>query len=123
MNKIQKRFFLFSICIFVRTILVLLAYYLDTKYVYYMSYPAFLIGLGFIVIYLGDLRNTGGEVFGDNIWWNDLRTIHGFNYLFFAYLAFTKNKNSYIPLVIDVILGTIVFIIYHFKQGNFRLLR
>ena len=122
MNKIQKRFFLFSICIFVRTILVLLAYYLDVNYVYYMSFPTFFMGMGFLVIYFNNLRKTGAEVFGSKIWWNDLRVIHGFNYLFFAYLAFTRNKNSYIPLTIDVIFGTIAFLMYHFSQNNFRLL-
>ena len=122
MNKIQKRFFLFSICIFVRTVLVLLAYYLDVNYVYYMSFPTFLMGMGFLVIYFNNLRKTGAEVFGSKIWWNDLRVIHGFNYLFFAYLAFTRNKNSCIPLTIDVIFGTIAFLMYHFSQNNFRLL-
>jgi len=122
MNNIQKRFLLFSICIFVRTIFVLLAYYLDVKYVYYMSFPAFLIGMGFLVIYFNNLRKTGAEVFGTKIWWDNLRPIHAFNYLLFAYLAFTRNKNSYVPLSIDVVLGTFAFFMYHFSQNNFRLL-
>ena len=122
MNNIQKRFLFFSLCIIIRVIFVLLAYYLDKKYLYYMSFPAFLISLGFFIIYFGNLRKTGAEVIGSKIWWNDLRVIHGFNYLFFAYLAFKRNKNSYIPLTIDVIFGTIAFLMYHFSQNNFRLL-
>ena len=123
MNNIQKRFILFSICILVRTLLVLLAYYLDTKYVYYMSYPTFLIGIGFLFIYFSKIRNTGAEVFGEKIWWNNLRPIHAFNYLIFAYLAFKQSKNSYVPLTIDVIFGTLAFLLYHYNSNNFRLLR
>ena len=123
MNNIQKRFLLFSLCIIVRIILVLLAYYLDKKYVYYMSFPTLLISLGFFTIYFGNLRDTGSEVLGSKIWWNNLRPIHGLNYLLFAYLAFTKNQYSYIPLSFDVIIGVIAFLIYHYNQHNFRLLR
>lgn len=122
MNNIQKRFILFSICILVRTLFVILAYYLDKKYVYYASFPSAIIGIGFLTIYFGNFRGTGAEVFGSKIWWNSLRPLHGFNYLVFAYLAFTMKNNSYIPLLFDVILGTIVFIMYHYKSNNFRLL-
>lgn len=62
MNNIQKRFVLFSICILVRVIIGLLAYYLPEKYVYYMSFPAVIIALGFFIIFFGGLRQTGGEV-------------------------------------------------------------
>ena len=123
MNNIQKRFLLFSLCIIVRIILVLLAYYLDKKYVYYMSFPTLLISLGFFTIYFGNLRDTGSEVLGSKIWWNNLRPIHGLSYGLFAYLAFTKNQYSYIPLLFDVIIGVIAFLIYLYNQHNFRLLR
>lgn len=122
MNNIQKRFLLFSICILVRFLLVSLAYYLPEKYVYYMSFPALLVSLGFFIIYFGNLRKIGAEVLGDKIWWNDLRPIHGLNYIIFAYMAFTFNKNSYIPLLIDVILGLLSFIIYHKSIGSFSFL-
>ena len=88
-----------------------------------MSYPTFLIGIGFLLIYFSKIRNTGAEVFGDKIWWNNLRPIHAFNYLIFAYLAFTQNKNSYVPLTIDVIFGTVAFLLYHYNSNNYRLLR
>ena len=122
MNNIQKRFVFFSICILVRTILAVIAYYADINYTYYLSFPAFVIGMGFIAIYLGNLRTTGREVLGDKIWWNKLRPIHAFNYLIFAYLAYKKNKKAYIPLAIDVIIGIVAFLIFHYKSNNFRLL-
>ncbi len=123
MNNIQKRFLFFSLCIIIRVIFVLLAYYLDKKYLYYMSFPAFLISLGFFIIYFGNLRKTGAEVIGSKIWWNDIRPIHALNYLIFAYLAYKKNKFSYIPLMFDVIIGLVAFLIYHNSKNNFRFLR
>jgi hypothetical protein len=122
MNNIQKRFVLFSICILVRVLIGLLAYYLPEKYVYYMSFPAVIISLGFFVIYFGELRETGREVLGDKIWWNSLRPIHGLNYVVFAYMAFKLNKKSYIPLLLDVIIGLISFMVFHYNSNNFKLL-
>jgi hypothetical protein len=122
MNNIQKRFVFFSICILVRTILAFIAYYVNINYTYYLSFPTFIIGIGFITIYLGNLRTTGREVLGNKIWWNQLRPIHAINYLVFAYLAYRKNKKAYVPLAIDVIIGIVAFLIFHYNSGNFRLL-
>ena len=63
--------------------------------------------------------NNGDEVFGNKIWWNLLRPIHGILYLLFAYNALNKNNNSWIYLMIDVIIGLIRFLIYHYKCNNF----
>ena len=65
-----------------------------------------------IYIYLTGSRTTGPEVFGDKIWWNNLRPIHAILYILFAYNAFNQNKNSYIYLLLDVILGFTSFIIH-----------
>ena len=46
----------------------------------------------------GAKRKRGGETFGQKIWWNHMRPIHSFMFALFAYLAISKNKNSYIVL-------------------------
>jgi hypothetical protein len=115
MNTIQKRFALFLIgCICTRLFLVYIAKNVNTEWLKYMGYLSLLPACGFIYIYLTDIRKTGAEVFGDKIWWNNLRPIHGLLYLLFAYNAITGNKNSWIYLLIDVLLGLTSFLSYHF---------
>ena len=115
MNNIQKRFLLFLIgCIGIRFFLVYIAKNISIDLLKYMGYILLLPAIGFIYIYLTGMRKTGPEVFGDKIWWNNLRPIHGLLYLLFAYNAIYGNKNAWIYLFIDVLLGLTSFLIYHF---------
>lgn len=115
MDTIQKRFLLFLIgCIGTRLLLVYIAKNISIELLKYMGYLLLLPAFGFIFIYLTGIRKTGGEVFGDKIWWNDLRPIHGFIYFLFSYNAINGNKNSWIYLLIDVLLGLASFLTYHF---------
>lgn len=83
MDTLYKRFLLFLIgCIGTRLLLVHIARTLDTELLRYMGYLALLPAFGFIYIYMSGTRKTGPEVFGDKIWWNDLRPLHGLLYLF-----------------------------------------
>lgn len=121
MNNIQKRFLLFIFgCIFVRTLFAIVAKYINIKYLPYFGYLAIVPAIGFFYIYLTDSRKTGAEVFGDKIWWNNLRPVHGILYSLFAYNAINKNPNSYIYLLIDVILGLLSFLIFHYYNGDFN---
>jgi len=123
MNNIQKRFLLFIFgCILTRLIITFIVKNLKTKYLPIAGYIALIPAIGFLSIYFFNLRNTGREVFGEKIWWNDIRPIHGFLYLMFAYLAINKNINSWKILLIDVIFGFIMFINHHYLVGNFKFL-
>jgi len=117
MNIIQKRFLLFSICILVRYSFVIIVKKIDKKYLPYLGLLALLPAFGFLIIYFGGYRKTGGETFGQKIWWNNLRPIHAILYLIFAYLAINKSKDSYKPLLIDIIIGLLGFLFYH--NNNF----
>ena len=115
MNIIQKRFLLFFIgCIGTRLLLVYIAKNIDIKLLKYMGYLLLLPAVGFIYIYLTGIRQTGAEVFGEKIWWNNLRPVHGLLYFLFSYNAINGNKNSWIYLFVDVLLGLTSFLIYHF---------
>jgi hypothetical protein len=115
MNNIQKRFLLFLIgCIGTRLCLVYIAKNISINLLRYMGYLTLIPAIGFIYIYLTGSRKTGSEVFGDKIWWNDLRPIHGLLYLLFSYNAIIGNKNAWIYLLIDVVLGLTSFLVYHF---------
>ena len=117
MDNLHKRYLLFLVgCIGSRSLLVLLAKTLKTAYLPYMGALALLPAIGFFYIYFTGSRKTGAEVFGHKIWWNDLRPVHGTLYLLFSYLAITKNSNAYIPLLIDVIIGLVAFLNYHFLK-------
>ena len=108
MNTIQKRFLLFLIgCIGTRALFVYLAKIANKTYLRYMGYLSLLPAIGFIYLFLSGSRKTGKEVFGDKIWWNNLRPIHGIIYLLFAYNAINGNKLAWIYLLIDVIIGLI----------------
>jgi hypothetical protein len=121
MNDIQKRFLLFLIgCIGTRALFVYFAKNAGSKYLPLLGYLALLPAIGFIYIYLTGSRKTGGEVFGEKIWWNDLRPIHSLLYFLFAYNAIIGNNKAWIYLLVDVIFGLSSFLIFHFKNGDFK---
>jgi len=114
MNTIQKRFLLFLIgCIGTRTLLVYIAKNANNELLKYMGYLLLLPAMGFFYIYLTGIRKTGPEVFGDKIWWNNLRPIHGLLYLLFSYNAINGNKEAWIYLFIDVLFGLTKFLMHH----------
>jgi hypothetical protein len=119
MNQLQQRFLMFLIgCIGIRSLFVIIAKYINTKYLKYLGYVALLPAIGFIYIYLTGSRETGAEVFGEKIWWNNLRPVHSILYFLFAYNAIIGNKQSWIYLLIDVLIGLISFLIHHYVNGN-----
>ena len=120
MNNIQKRFLLFLIgCIGTRSVFVLIAKNIGTQYLPYLGYLALLPAIGFIYIYFTGSRQTGAEVFGDKIWWNNLRPLHSLLYFLFAYNAIIGNKQAWIYLLVDVLIGLISFLVFHFRNGDF----
>lgn len=121
MNTTQKRFLLFLFgCIGTRTLFVFLAKYANTTYLQYMGYLALLPAIGFFYIFLTDSRKTGAEVFGDKIWWNNLRPVHGLLYFLFAYNAITGNSSAWIYLLIDVMFGLVSFLTFHYMNNDFK---
>ena len=85
-----------------------------------LGFLALIPAIGFLVIYMFGLRKTGNEVFGDTIWWNDLRPIHAMFYGLFAYLAISKNSNAWIVLLVDTVFGLGAFLTHHYKEGNLK---
>ena len=120
MNNIQKRFLLFLIgCIGTRTLFVLIAKNSSKTILRYIGYLALLPAIGFLYIYFTGSRKTGGETFGDKIWWNDLRPIHSLFYLIFSYYAINKMREGWVYLLYDVIIGLASFLIFHYINNDF----
>lgn len=121
MNTIQKRFLLFLFgCIGSRTLFVYLAYIANKTYLRYMGYLSILPAIGFFYVFLTGSRKTGGEVFGDKIWWNNLRPFHGLLYFLFAYNAIRGNPYAWVYLLVDVVIGLVSFLWFHYTNGNFK---
>jgi len=115
MDTLHKRWLLFLIgCIGSRLLLAVTAKSISIEHLKYMGYLLLIPAFGFIYIYLTGARQTGPEVFGEKIWWNDLRPIHALLYLLFSYNAINGNPNSWIFLLVDVIFGLISFTLHHF---------
>ena len=120
MNTTQKRFLLFLFgCIGTRTLLVYLAKNVNKTYLKYMGYLSLLPAIGFFYLFLSGSRKTGAEVFGDKIWWNDLRPVHGIMYFLFSYNAINGNQNAWLYLLVDVIIGLISFLSFHYYNNDF----
>jgi hypothetical protein len=58
-------------------------------------------------------------VFGEKIWWNDLRPFHALFYTLFASMAIMRNPLAWIWLLVDVLVGLVSFLVFHYKNGDF----
>lgn len=76
------------------------------------------MGLGFIVIHLGGLRDTGNEVFGGKIWWDKWRVLHGMMYCYFASFALGGDNSGWKILLADTMIGLLLFLNHHFLDKN-----
>lgn len=115
MNDQQKKIYLFVFgCLGVRFLFMYLSKISKPKYLPIFGIIGLFIGLGLLYHFIFKTRPTGMESSskGNRIWWNNLRPIHGTLYLLFAYYAINKNKNSYIFLLIDLIIAIIAYTSY-----------
>ncbi len=114
MDTKHKRILLFLIgCIGTRSLLVYIAKTISIDLLKYMGYLLLIPAFGFMYIYSTGIRQTGPEVFGDKIWWNNVRPIHGLLYFLFSYNAIIGNKNAWIYLLVDVLFGLTNYIIHN----------
>ena len=115
MDTTHKRMLLFLIgCIGTRSLFVYIAKIISLDLLKYMGYLALIPAIGFMYIYITGIRQTGAEVFGDKIWWNNLRPIHALLYSLFAYNAINGNKNAWVYLLVDVLFGLTSYLVHHY---------
>lgn len=101
--------FLFG-CMGSRLALVWIAYKYP-KLLRPLGFMALAIAFGFMYIYVNGLRKTGVEVFGDRIWWNDLRPVHALLWGTFAYMAINNmHEHAWKVLLLDVSIGFIAYL-------------
>lgn len=103
-------------CVGTRIAIFLLAKYIGEKMNWalpYLGAIALIPAIGFISIFLGNLRKNGTEA-GGRIWWNNMRPIHGVLYLLFALFAIKKKSFSWRVLLIDVLIGLVAWFRHYF---------
>ena len=108
MIKNKTRIFLFLlVCFPARLLFAYIARYMtinNSKYLKYLSIITFIMGSGFILNYINN-KKIGS--FGQKVWWNNYRLIHGIIYITYSLLS---TQRAYYLLFIDAILGLIFFI-------------
>lgn len=107
----MERALLFCICIGTRASAAWLAYS-RPNLLEIMGAIAAVISVSFAAIYAFGLRTTGPEVFGERIWWNDLRPMHALLYGLFAHLALRGSPDAWTFLAADVVFGAIARILH-----------
>lgn len=132
MNNIQKRFLLFLfLCIGARSTLTILSAKIEKKYLPILGIITLPISIEFLRIYIfgSDKADAQIDWVQGNVWWNDLRIVHGLLYLSFTIASFfainekyRKNNKSWVILLSDTIIGLVSFLHYHYKSGNFKYL-
>ena len=114
MDNIYKRIVLFLFgCIPVRMLFVYLAKTLAKRNVNFLATVLSIPMIGFLYLYITNSRQHGPETFGSLIWWHRLRIVHFSMYLIFILLVIQHNEYAYVPLLVDVIIGFVAFVIYH----------
>ena len=99
-------------CIPLRLFIFFLAKYIDKKYLKYFSIILFIQGISFLLLYFLNKRLTAPEA-GGKTWWAKYRLIHGGLYLISSIYAFQGKDITWVPLLIDVLFGLIIFILHH----------
>ena len=121
LTSIQKRFLLFlGACIPMRLFFAFLAWIISINYLPLLGYIALLPAFGFFYLFFTGKRQTGLETQGEPIWWSKFRPIHGLFYLLFSFYAIKKDRSAYLFLLTDVLFGLILFVWFHYNNGNFK---
>lgn len=107
--------YLYAICILIRLLFVYITYICIRYNLINTSLFSgfyFIFGLSFIYQYISKYRKKGA--FGQTIWWDYLRIVHAFIFIYVSILIYYKNMN-FIPLLIsDALISLIGHIFHHY---------
>lgn len=83
-------------------------------YLKYLGIILLLVALGFLYLYFSNSRLQAPEA-GGSTWWASYRLLIGMLWLTASIYAFTgRNDMIWKPLIIDVLLGLVIFYYKHF---------
>ena len=109
----SQKLFIFG-CIPVRILLAYFTKQLSPNKLKMLGFVLLAMGLGFLYLYFTNGRLTAPEA-GGVTWWSRFRIIHGVLYTVAAILALKGNRNAWIPLALDVIVGILVSIAHYYR--------
>jgi len=113
MTEKQRKLLFVLACIPLRFVIALLPLYISSSYLHYYAVLPTCIGLSFLYLYFNNLRLNAREGGGDT-WWANFRLLHASLYICAAIYAFQNKRTAYIPLLVDVVIGLILFVHKHF---------
>ena len=120
-NTLKIRFYLFIFgCIGSRLMLTILSAFSYGWVLTVLGLLALIPVYGWFYIIFFGKRDTGLEVFGGKIWWQNLRPVHMLLWGFFSYLAVTGNRKAWVVLLVDTLLGLTAFFINHWQTGALK---
>lgn len=113
MNETKRKLLFLIICLPIRFTISYIYYIIPTKFLSFFSIPLFIIGLSTLYLYFSNLRLNAYEG-GGNTWWKEFRLLHGLLFTSAAIYALNKSRYTFFPLLIDAIIGFILFIDHHY---------
>jgi hypothetical protein len=123
MNTLKIRFYLFLFgCIGSRLMFAITSYFAPGWLLCIMGVMALFPAMAWFYLFFIGKRDTGLEVFGDTIWWKNLRPVHMLLWSFFAYLAISGNRMAYVVLLVDTALGLGSFLLHHYFEDNLNVM-
>jgi hypothetical protein len=118
--NVKERILLFLLlCIPIRLFLAFLGYRLKDVKLRIFGIVMLVIGFSFLYLFLAKKRLDAQEG-GGKTWWSKYRIVHSIFYIIAGVLAIKNINYCWIPLVLDVIFGMTIFIIQHYKNGDFK---
>lgn len=107
-NDSNRHFFFLFGCIGSRLYIAYLPRVLDDAYLRAMAFAMLFIAIGFMSLYIRKSRLTAFEA-GGKTWWADLRPFHALMFFSASLLLMNKDRDAYIPLLIDAISGILFY--------------
>ena len=113
MKNYYKMYLFLGVCIPVRILLVyIVKEIIPLDKFTYVSIPMFMITFGFILAQLFRKHAYLSSATGGQVWWHKIRPVHIILYLSAGILALLDPKDTWIPLLIDVIFGACMYVLY-----------
>lgn len=114
----RRILYFLGLCITSRTLITWLSY----KYPQ-MVKPYTWLGLlpviGWLYIYFVSGRDTGPEVFGGKIWWNELRIPHAMLWSLFVLYSQKDKSYAWVPLALDTVMGLAAWLNMVFSSSSY----
>ncbi len=110
MNSLVRILLFLFLCIPLRLLLAYLPQVLPKPYFFIFAIIVALMGFGFLYLAFGNTRLQAPEG-GGQTWWASYRFIHGMLLMTAVIYLIKKDRKASIPLLIDVILGILLFFV------------